>query len=266
MEVLEANLIEQGYLKEGTLTSFSGIPFDSENPYNYLEAKRLLKLALNDLRGSSRLRRQMGMDPDAPGRGAITGREGAAVWDFLRLRQAGRDERFTKFPHLTLAIEHERAIAIVTVPHGIRTDFRRSLVDLGSEGFGELLRKLNDRLLAALQGDKGAAPMIIVVQRRYLTQRSSAIVDARLEFDLRTAFQESRRGARAVVKVQPQWMDATFGALANKRSNLQLAIGASFPFGRSSSVGDKTFVDRVAGTWIACSPLLAAMGISKTRE
>jgi len=50
MEILEVKLTNDGYLKEGILTVFSGIPFTEDSPYNYPEAKRLIKLAMEDLR------------------------------------------------------------------------------------------------------------------------------------------------------------------------------------------------------------------------
>lgn len=261
MEILESQLIEEGKLKEGGVTTFSGIPFDSENPYSYLEAKRLLKLAMDSLRKNTRLRRELHMDPAAPGRGAITGREGVAVWDFLRFRRARSAQSFTQFPHLTLAIEHNRLLVIVTVPNGVRADYRRRLLDLGPNGFSALLADINGRLLKALRGDKGASPRLIVVQRRYLTQRSPAIYDATIEFDLRTAFQKVQRHGKRYVKHQPQWLSATFSALTRKKSNLQIGIGASFLFATSSSVRDKGILGRIAATWLSCKPLLTAMGL-----
>jgi len=265
MEVLESEFIEDGYLTEGAMTSFSGIPFDSESPYNYLEAKRLLRLALIELRKSAKLRRALGMDPEATGRGAITGRSGVAVWDFLKLNASGKGEPFTKYPHLTLAIEVDRAIAIITIPHGIKTEFRRRVVNLGRDGFSALIGAINDKFKKALRGDKGAAPMIIVVQRRYPSQRSAAIVDAKVEFDLRTAFSRREGRSSSQVKVQPQWLDATYHALSHKNSNLQVAIGAAFPYARSSTVGTREFLQRVEATWLACGPLLDAMGIKGAR-
>lgn len=266
MEILEADLIERGYLREGAMTTFSGIPFGPDEPYNYLEAKRLLKLALAELRGSVRLERELGIDLSAPGRGAITGREQSSVWDFLRLHTAAHASVFTKFPHFTLAIESDRALAIVTVPHGIQSQFRRRLVELGQEGFKGLFRMIDSKLRIALKGDKGAVPIVIVVQRRYPTQRSAAIVDAKIEFDLRTAIPTTGRDAKSRVKVQPQWLDATFQAISKKSSNLQVAIGAAFPFGRSSSVRDKDFTQRVSDAWLACEPLLIAMGAASRRK
>lgn len=261
MEIFESELIEDGRLKEGGVTTFAGIPFDPENPYNYLEAKRLLQLAMNQLRMKSSLKRELGMNPKAPGRGAITGRQGVAVWDFLRLKGAKNAKSFTEYPHLTLSIEHDRLRAMITVPNGIKRQFRRRLVELGPDEFASLFSTLNQRLRKALHNDKGAAPWVVVVQRRYLTQRSSAIVDAELEYDLRTAFQTSRIRGKRVVKSQPQWLNATYNALTRKRSNLQVAIGASFPYSRSSTVGTRSVIDRVVDTWIACGPLLTAMGL-----
>ena len=261
MEILESDLIEQGTLKEGAVTTFSGIPFDSENPYSYLEAKRLLKLAMDKLRGNAKLKRELRMDPIAPGRGAITGSEGVAVWDFLRLKHAKGAQSFTQYPHLTLAIERDRLLAIVTIPNSVRADFRGRLLNLGLDGFGALLSGVNTRLIKVLRGDNGAAPRVVVVQRRYMTQSSPAIYDATLEFDLRTAFPTSRGRGKRIVKAQPQWLGATFNALSKKRSNLQIAIGASFPYTRSSTVHERTILDRIATTWIACKPLLTAMGL-----
>src|SRR6266446_3945001 len=89
LRVAESRLIREGYLTEGTLTMFDGFGFDRRNPYNYPDAKRLLKLALSELRHHPRLRR-LGIDPKAPGRGAITGDGRGDVWDVLCLQRAER--------------------------------------------------------------------------------------------------------------------------------------------------------------------------------
>lgn len=260
--ILEAQLLD-GYLQEGGLTTFSGVTFGPGHPYSYLEAKRLLKLALEELRKDKRLVRHLGMNPKGAGRPAITGRDGDAVWNFLRLRYARGDEAFTRFPHLTLTIEADRLVAMVTIPNSIQPKFRRNLVELGPQGFGMLLERVCAGISAALHKDHGAAPWAIVVQRRYQTQRSKAIVDARLEFDLRTGFQNSGKHGKKVVKLQPQWLSATYGSLAKKRSNLQLAIGAAFKYGRSTSVNEPAVLKSIAETWLACRPLLTAMGVQK---
>lgn len=254
--VAENRLVEEGYLKEGTLTTFAGIPFRGDEPYNYPEAKRLLRLAMDEMRKRRELVRELGMDPKAAGRGAITGKDGVAVWDFLRLK-GSRNELFTSSPHLTLAIEADRVLVIITIPNGIKPKMRRNLIELGYDGFQELLANVNSRLVHALRKAPGASPWVIMVQRRYPTQRSPAILDARIEYDLRTAFPEKRKGTK--VRPQPQWLKATYDALSKKRSNLQVAIGAIFPYRACPATKDRKIVDHTAHTWLACKPLLDVM-------
>lgn len=68
--------MEDGSLKEGMLTVFSGVPFDERQPYNYPEAKRVLKLARDELRNRKDLVRQLDVNPTGEGRGAIAGTTG----------------------------------------------------------------------------------------------------------------------------------------------------------------------------------------------
>ena len=263
--VAENRLVEEGYLKEGTLTIFSGIPFGDDEPYSYPEAKRLLKLMMEDLRTRKDLVRDLRMDPKGQGRSAITGKNGVAVWDFLWLHNSSDKDVFTHSPHLTLVVSHDRVTAMITVPNGIKSAYRRNLVDLGAEGFSELLADITKRLVRGLRGANGAVPWVQVVQRRYRSQRSAALTDARLEFDLRTAFQQ--KSGKSKVRVQPQWLDATYKALARKRSNLQLMVGASFPYRQCEATRDHKFTDYVARSWLACRPLIDAMlKRSRSRE
>ena len=80
------------------------MPFRSDHPFTYLEGKRVLELAMGELRGRRDLRNQLRMNPKAPGRPAITGRRPDAVWDSLSLAPSGAAENFTKYPHLTLGV------------------------------------------------------------------------------------------------------------------------------------------------------------------
>ncbi|GMU20480.1 MAG: hypothetical protein AMXMBFR13_05770 [Phycisphaerae bacterium] len=60
------------------------------------------------------------------------------------------------------------------------------------------------------------------------------------------------------VKHQPQWLDAAYNVVADHRSNLQLGVGAIFPYAcpilRSGAA-----IDYIAGTWLACKPLLGVL-------
>lgn len=82
LRAAELRLVREEYLTEGTLTMFDGFPFSADDPYTYGEGKRLLKLAMAELRKDRSLK-ALGVDFDAPGRSAITGRGQRAVWDFF---------------------------------------------------------------------------------------------------------------------------------------------------------------------------------------
>ncbi len=256
LEIVEAKLPDEGYLKEGTLTMFSGIPFDTDNPFNYQEGKRVLKLAMEELRKRKDLVRQVKMNPKGAGRSAITGKDGIVVWDFLRIRNSKNSEPFTKYPHLTLGFRRDVALTIITIPNGITPSFRRNIVNLGYEGFEDLMKQVNSNLSKALRKAKGAVPWVEIVQRRYPSQRSTAIIDARVEFDLRTAFPSRKKQP---IKIQTQWLSATYDALANKRSNLQVAVGAIFPYKTCKITKSSEILNYIAATWIACKPLLLVM-------
>jgi len=260
MQVLEQKLVMENYLREGTLTVFDGIKFGKDNPYSYIEAKRLLRLALDEPRNRTDLQKQLGMDADGEGRPAITGRETTRVWDFLRLKQAKDIKNFTEFPHLTLSIHDDQLIAIVTVPNGIRREFRKRLLAGGRDQFRTLFQQLNRNLNHALEGAHGAVPWVEILQRRYPSQRSEPIIDATLQFDLRTAF----AGISGNVKHQQQWLNATYDALSKRNSNLQLAVGAIFPFDHCPEVRRPEILNDVADVWLACEPLIDTLiGTSK---
>lgn len=247
LEVAEARMIAQGYLTEGTLTEFDGIPFGVDRPYNYLEAKRVLRLAVDELRKRADLKK-MGMDEKGKGRPAITGRRGASVWDFIPLK-AARGKNFTQFPHLTLSIQTDRFLVVVSLPNGVPGRMRQNLTAAGSGEFIKLVRQVATGVTQAIRKVKGAFPFVEVVQRRYPFQNSAPIYDARIEFNLRTAIPDNQ----SRVKSQPQWLEAGFEALKKKRSNLQFAIGAVLPYG-PQELRNRSVLDIVAGVWLGCRP------------
>lgn len=258
MEILEEKLVRDGYLREGTLTVFAGIPFGKDEPYNYHEAKRLLRLAMDELRHRKDLKKELGVDSKRKGRSAITGREGTSVWDFLWLRKARSAKTFTEFPHLTVGIEQKRLHVIVTIPNGIRHEFRKNLLTGGRDRFCALFHRVLVNFNTTLKGVEGAAPWVEIVQRRFPSQRSSPIQDARLEFDLRTAFKQRKEiGNR--VKQQQQWLEATYDSLARKHANIQLGVGAIFRYEQCPDVGTPEIVNHVASVWIACKPLIKTL-------
>ncbi len=256
MEVLEGKMIADGYLKEGTLTVFSGIPFTKDNPYTYREAKRVLGLAMAELRKRRNLRGILRIDTEAAGKKAITGRKLTYVWDYIRLRGASTDADVWKVPHLTLSIQHDHALAMVTLPNGLRASHRKRLVGAGQKPFGELFAKVTRQLDGVGKRAPGSHPWVQMLQRRYPRSRSIPHSDARLEFDPRTCVSTGTPRPKGWPKYQPEWLDAVFSALRRKRSNMQLGLGVKFAYQDCPTVHRPKAIDAFASAWIACKPLL----------
>jgi hypothetical protein len=212
MEVFESKMIEQDYQIRGTITMFGGIHFDEEHPYNYRDAKRLIKLLGSELKKRKDLRR-LGVGPTGEGRGAITGTGGDAVWDYLPLRVARRAGAFTEFPHFTLSLNREYASAAITVPHGVKGGFKRRLTRKGRDDFRTLIVDIEKRLNRSVL-PKDAKPFIYALQRHYPSRRSHAEKDAGLDADIRTL----TRTSNSQVKYQPQWIDAIYEVVCHKKS------------------------------------------------
>ena len=238
------------------MTKFTGFPFGNSEVYNYLQAKRLLQLALDELRQREDLI-DLGINPKADGRAAITGSQEDSVWDYVQLK--GAPKIFTEYPHLTLSVERDRLVAAVTLPNEIQRRLRKRIIDLGYEGFHEVMAEIASNMSSNLHRYSGAAPILEARQRRYPSRGSVPTTDARLTFDLRTAVACNSNGSK--VKFQPQWLQATFDAFVNKRSNLQLAVGATFPYRTCKATAGRGILDGIAASWIGCSPLLRTMGL-----
>lgn len=255
LEVAESRFSEDGYLKSGTLTRFSGIRFDAENPYSYREAKRVLRLAMAELRKDKRLAKNLSIDLAAPGRAAITGSGRTAVWDYLSLQLDDADSKFTNYPHFTLAIGEQQVFVAVVVPNSINSAFRKELIGYGLDHYVETFQKVHKQLQKVIRKNKGSVSQLEVVQRHYMSQRSSPELDARIAFDLNTAF--GQKGDP--VKQQPLWLQTSFGAMSNKKGNTQLAVGIIFPHRKCPALGSEKFVTTIADTWLACRPLIKVL-------
>ena len=252
LEIVEAKLIDTKQFVEGTLTMFSGFPFGKDHPFTYLEGKRVLELSLGELRTRRDLKTHLGMNQKAPGRPAITGRQGDAVWDFLSLSSSAKEENFTKYPHLTLGIVSQAVEAMVTVPNAVNNVMRRNLKQLGEEGFQELAREVLNNLKPLLRVHKGATPWFRGVQRRYPSQKATPFIDARIDFDLRTAVSSG-----GPPKTQPRWLSAAYGSFVNKEhSNYQIQMGVLFRYERCPELRHADAIDLIAEAWLACKPLV----------
>jgi hypothetical protein len=258
LEVAEAREVASNYLTEGSLTVFSGIRFGTnESPYTYSLAKRILQLLRNELMTNQRLI-GLGMDPDSEGRSAITGSKTDLVWDYIGLADARGAGVFTKFPHLTLGLRPSLLEACVTVPNGIQPILRKRLLGQNFESFESLITEVTVGLLKAIKGTPKAVPVLNAVQRHYLTRRGEPTIDSRLRFDLRTAIRVGK-SARSSVKLQPQWLRATYDALRSRQSNFQIQVGVDFRYKECPVVATPEIAGVIADVWLACQPIIKAM-------
>lgn len=255
IELAEERGVASHYLKEGTLTMFSGVPFDADNPYNYLGAKRLLGLLRAEVCDDPRLRK-LGADIKRAGRSAITGREHRAVWDFIPLVHAKDADVFTQFPHLTLGIKDGSVGAHVTFPNGMKSRMRTGLLGGSEEEFTSRIQLVNRRLRSVARRS-GGTPQGILLQRHYKTQRSKGIEDCLLKFDLRTTLPREDK-SRGSVKSQPEWIRTAFHALKSRRANLQFQVGMMFPYSECPVVRTPKLAALIVETFLACQPIIKA--------
>ena len=252
LAIAEAKLIDTGQFVEGTLTMFAGFPFGPDHPYTYLEGKRTLKLALTELRARPDLQKGLGINPAVLGRSAITGRGAEAVWDFLSLSDAPDAENFTHYLHLTLGVGAQAVEAMATVPDKVNRVMRRNLRKLGEAGFQALTQEIVTSLTPLLRKHAGATPQLRGVQRRYPSQRATPFVDARIEFDLRTAV-PTGDGPKA----QARWLAAAYDAFVNKGGmNYQMQVGVQFHYERCPDIRHGDALDLIAAAWLGCKPLI----------
>jgi hypothetical protein len=172
------------------------------------------------------------------------------VWDYLPFAFWNADEGFTRYPHVTLSIQRDRAIAHLTLPDKLDGSLRRRLLSGGYEAFKAAIASYIERMHAVLNDDAGAVPFIEVRQRHYLTRQLSTL-DAYLEFDPRTAFP-----GHGSIKLQEEWLRSAYEAFADKRSNLQIGIGAAFRYGTSTTVSAPDYARSVVAAWRATAPVL----------
>lgn len=251
LRAAEVRLVQEEYLTEGTLTMFDGFPFSDDNPYTYGEAKRLLKLALQELKHDRTLR-ALGMDPKAPGRKAIRGRTGRAVWNFLQLKDRPEDGAHTAYPHLTLAVHADHLEVSLTIPHRVIRPVKKRLGDLGAEKLGSINATILRRARRLIS--RGAWVKAYAIQRHYLSQSSQAITDAELVFRLETS--QPRNHGR--VKRQPEWVQLFAALPRQKRSNIQFQYRVHLPWG-TKGLDTRDSLRLIVESWTALKPLLDAV-------
>jgi len=251
MEVFEAKMLSQDYGIRGTLTMFDGFKFSDKDPYTYSEGKRLIRLLGEELRKDKQLTRQLGLDPKGKGRGAITRGEDGNVWDFIPLVEARNAKLFTDYPHATMGIHPMWTTVAVTIPNGVKGRLKGRLKEIGHDGFEDLLSGIERRLRKVLLTVPSSQPMLYLVQRHYPSQRSSPVVDGRIDVDLRTMLESSE----IVLKHQPMWCGSIYDIITHKRTNIQWGIDVRYPH-NDKIMRSRKALETISKTWIAMKPLV----------
>ena len=255
LELMEARLTDLEQMSSGTLTAFNGFRFGEDSGYNDREAKRILRLAMDRLRERQDLPSKIGIDSRRPGKKALRG-----AWDILVFASSPGSDNFTASPHLTLGVGQNSVSAMVTLPNNARAA-RRHLIAGGEDGFRTMVSAVLTNMQSALSSCPGMEPRLRVQQRHWPSRSASPLVDAYIDVDLRTHSDD-----REAIKFQPQWIDAAFGSLNKKTSNLELQIGAEFPYATCKDIETPDALDYVAMAWIASRPFISALGVISSHE
>lgn len=261
LEIAEAKLSQDEYLKEGTLTRFAGIPFNETRTYTYLEAKRLLGLLIGELKTRPAIVKHLGIDSTLPSRGAIK-KDLSRVWNYIRFKESRVCDNHTRYPHLTIGIDPSEARALITLPHKVEQHIWRRIFDKGEPAFIDLIFRVAEKMKAIIKMDASVKPYVKVVQRHYTSQSSPPIEDGVLKYDLRTIL-PGRKKRRE--KYQPEWLPSTYKLMTNKKNaNIQFEIGVEIPYRYSALVSKREVIQLFEASFLAFEPFLdAALGRKK---
>lgn len=252
--LLEEEMISDENFTEGSLTTFTGIPFDKNDAYNYIEAKRLIRLLMVKVRADKAAVKKLSIDESAKGRSAITNQE--HVWDYLQFHDLHYGADFTHSPHMTAGFSASYADAQITFPNNLRGELRQKINDSSFEEFHESIKHVIEFYESMFDGFKGVKPIIKVVQRHYKSQRSKPTKDAEMVVDLRTAYKSKDQRS---IKYQPEWLQSVHSILLNKQSNVQLQIGCQFFYEECSLIKDENAHQAFVNAWIGARHFITAL-------
>src|SRR5262249_39235581 len=90
------------------------------------------------------------------------------------------------------------------------------------------------------------------LQRHYLSQRSSGIMDARLTFKLET----SRRRGHSAVKRRPEWVEMFAALLQRRGGNIQFGYMVQLWWEDVPELASRKSLQLIVDIWCAMEPLL----------
>ena len=193
----------------------------------------------------------LGRRPDLLGRLRINPdparKRSSGGWSVLRFR--GSVGAFNESPHLLLCVADQDVYARMVLPNQARGGV---WTRLRSSRLVHLMSQVSREMAPVMADCRGAEPRLILKQRHWRTRSGPHSQDAYLDIDLRTL-----RGDRdAGVKKQPEWMEAARHVVANRASNLELQVGATFPYDHCPAIRAPQALDHVAAAWIGCRPFI----------
>jgi hypothetical protein len=256
MEIWEGKMVSKGYLKDVSVTSFSGIPFGKNEPYSYVKAKLCLKALMDKLRNNKKLNTVYDLDTSR-GRGQITGMKGNLVWDYIPFAES-KSKSFTKHPHLTFVIRSDWTQVQITLPNSAKAKYWHA-VDKDKEMVRQLLLDIHKQLRKGRPRHPSKMKLWVeVLQRHYLHQKDVGIRDGELHFDADCLLENNRIENK--VKPSSAWLDALHMILSNrKRANTQLAIVARYDHIDGSIVSKPEFIEETVRALIAMRPFYTRM-------
>ena len=234
-------LTEQQVLERGsdvTMTTFTGVPFDNNTPYNYLTAKHSLRWLRDylaealDSNGTlpqvnpTKRRPKVTDDPDG-------------VWDVVG--RGPPERQFTSDPHLTVEVAREFAAVGFTVPNRALTPYWKQLRGKSPAEWEDLFIRVHHEV-DSLTAPHQAIAELEILQRHY-PNRAREVRDAHLVVSL-DAIQERKRdlGTKTVMA----WTGLAGEVVkAHSRANIQLSLRITYPYRPGSTVHEPEFKDEI---------------------
>jgi len=162
------------------------------------------------------------------------------VFNFL-----GSSGEFTQSPQLLLWVGCKEVSAKVILPNAAPA---RLWSKLGKWPWAGLMARVLKGMAPAMADCPGMEPRLILKQRHWQTRNGPSFRDAYLDVDLRTL--GGYPGSD--VKEQRDWIDAARGVVANKNSNFELQVGATFRYDHCPAIQTPDALNHVAAAWIGC--------------
>ena len=164
-------------------------------------------------------------------------------WNVFNFR--GARGEFNESPQLLLWVGYEKVDAKVVLPDAAP---KRLWTKAGKWGLVFLLKKVLKGMTPAMADCPGMMPHFVLKQRHWTRRGGPSVQDAYLEVDLRTI------DGGSGVKKQREWIDVAQDVVKNKRpdTNLELQVGAAFPYEHCEAIQTPAALDHVAAAWLGC--------------